>query len=536
MRECCAQDISLLYVEDDAQVRNGVGCFLKRRFEQVYLAANGSEGLDIYQQTAPDIVITDIKMPEMDGIAMARNILAMDRDVQIIVTTAHNEADYLMESLNLGISQYVLKPIERDKLSRAITRCSASVRNRKRLDEHHNRIADAYRIINSLIDFGEKSASLDNGDDPDSNSSLDTMVNSLLSHEYHHDMPGPSIVILTVSRTDTHQIEWYWYETGAQGDCGKYHYLDHPDLDLREDAATYTLHFVNFGEPLPHDPHLQSFVEHFSGRGEQFKNLVWYRNGSFVICALNYPRRVSAHDALVLKGLAVQTLFIENLAYQWFQAENAFAYTINALARAAEANDEDTGNHIVRVGEYCAVLAANMGFSAEKTRSLALKSHLHDVGKIHISPALLRKPGRLTSEEMQGMRLHTIYGANIIGTHPRLEIAYKMALYHHEHWDGTGYPYGLSGEEIPIEARIVALADTYDALRNKRSYKQAFDHNTACRIILEGDGRTMPEHFDPAVLMAFNELKTVFAGIYTRLQDIHTYRKEDCDALFRPDC
>jgi len=529
-----ARDLSLLYVEDDENVRSGVECFLKKRFEQVFLANNGSDGLDLYQHAAPDIVITDIKMPVMDGIAMSRAILAEDRDASIIVTTAYNEPDYLLEALNMGISHYVLKPIEQGKLQQAIMVCANGIRSRKRVDEHHNRIANAYRTINSLIDFGEKTAETGGHLDLGGTNNLDTMVRTLLCNEFDEELPGPSIVIVTVSKPVTRQTEWYWYESSPGGSFGKYHYLDPPDLDLRDHTAEHALYFVNIGEPLPDNLQLRSFVEHFAGRGERYKNLVWYRNGGFVICALNYPRRITAHDATVVKSLAVQTLFIENLANQWFQAENAFAYTINALARAAEANDEDTGNHIVRVGEYCAVLARSMGFSAEKARSLALKSQLHDVGKIHIPAALLRKPGRFRPDEMEAIRKHTVYGANIIGTHPRLEMAYKMALYHHEHWDGTGYPHGLSGEDIPIEARIVALADTYDALRNTRSYKPAFDHSTTCRIIADGDGRTMPEHFDPAVLMAFNGLKPVFAEIYKRFLDIRPVQgtcQEGCNAL-----
>ena len=199
--------------------------------------------------------------------------------------------------------------------------------------------------------------------------------------------------------------------------------------------------------------------------------------------------------------------------------EGAFEYLILALARAAEANDIDTGNHILRVGEYAAMMSRELGQTEKFVELIHSQAVLHDVGKVHISSQILKKTGRLTAEEMEEMKQHPSFGAMIIGDHPHLEFGRRIALCHHERWDGTGYPRGLKGEEIPLEARIVSICDCYDALRNSRVYKPNYDHAGAVRIVTKGDDRMKPAHFDPAVMAAFIKLEPEFSALYDKMKD-----------------
>ena len=199
---------------------------------------------------------------------------------------------------------------------------------------------------------------------------------------------------------------------------------------------------------------------------------------------------------------------------------DAFMMSIRLLAHAAEIHDEETGNHIVRVNEYSHFLARQLGMPDAFCEEIRFSAQMHDVGKMSINTAVLTKRGPLTATERAEMDRHPEYGWRILSASPKLALAAEIAYAHHEKWDGSGYPRRLAGAAIPVSARIVALADVYDALRSVRPYKPAFDHARSIDILLNGDDRIDPaRHFDPALLAIVAERHAGLAEIYERLKD-----------------
>ncbi|WOT06164.1 two-component system response regulator [Shewanella youngdeokensis] len=184
---------------------------------------------------------------------------------------------------------------------------------------------------------------------------------------------------------------------------------------------------------------------------------------------------------------------------------------IQKLGLAAEYKDNETGMHVIRVSHYTHILAKAAGMSETDADMLMAASPMHDIGKIGVDDAILRKPGKLTSEEFELMKMHAQIGADIIGDNDSeiLKMARVVAISHHEKWNGSGYPYGLKGEAIPRIGRIVAIADVFDALTSKRPYKRAWSIEEAVNLLKQEAG----QHFDPQLVPLFiahiDEVETV---------------------------
>jgi len=206
------------------------------------------------------------------------------------------------------------------------------------------------------------------------------------------------------------------------------------------------------------------------------------------------------------------------VAQRTAQLGASYQAVIRCLARAADYKDNETGNHIMRIGESAALLARAYGMDEPWAELLRLAAPMHDVGKIGIPDSILNKPGRLTEQEREVMNTHAQIGHDILqdaDPSPLLSLAAEIALHHHEKWDGSGYPQGLAGEAIPLSARIVALCDVYDALRSPRPYKAAWPVEKAQAYILEQAG----QHFDPQLVQLMEGLFEYVEGVQSRLAD-----------------
>jgi HD-GYP domain-containing protein (c-di-GMP phosphodiesterase class II) len=261
-------------------------------------------------------------------------------------------------------------------------------------------------------------------------------------------------------------------------------------------------------QPVPFDRHFAEMVapvSHIVGR-------VVERAAALEQIALRNRRLAQRNKELQAERERVVRLSRET--------EEAFMMSVELLARAAEVHDADTGSHIRRVNEYSYALACLAGLPRALCEEIRWAAALHDVGKMSVDQAVLHKRGPLDETEWLAMRAHTVHGFHILSGHPKLALAAEIAHCHHEMWQGGGYPRGLQGEAIPVSARIVTIADVYDALRSPRPYKPGFDHARAVEIMRDGDERLHPvAHFDPALLALFDAHHARFAEIWDGFQE-----------------
>ncbi|MBU4563384.1 MAG: response regulator [Desulfarculus sp.] len=506
------QNSRVLIVDDEQENLLLMEDLYRQHGAQVIKAHNGLEALNLAEKELPDLILLDVMMPGLDGYEVCRRIKDGEHTqrIPVIMVTGMGALNNKLKGLDAGADDFLSKPVNSAEL---LTRSRSLLRVKELNDElegAYHRLADIASYTNTLLRRFDPY-----GFDP--YQSLGGLMEFLLGDGANpHNRPERVILL---NKRESGVWEAWRYER-RENHISRYllgsrltneavepmfegqekFFCNRDDECYRRvvDASLWSL----MEEPPPKD------------------NTVAFFSGSVAVLSLDTPKAVGDYEAQVLSAMvATIHFFLKTISSQMREVENAFFYTIESLARAAESHDEDTANHITRVKRYAEALARALGQPEDWVVTLGYSAQMHDVGKLHVHPDILRKPGPLTAAEWEEVKHHTTYGVRILGDHPRLAMAREVALSHHEHWDGSGYPRGLTGEEIPLSGRICMMADVYDALRSVRHYKPTYTHEEAFDIILKGDDRLKPHWFDPQVLQAFLDIHAQFAKIYRDTKD-----------------
>jgi len=504
---------TILFVDDEESILDVARQYFERKGYQTLTAGNGVEALKIFENENVDCCFTDINMPEMNGLELAENIRMRDATMPIIVMTGYPSLENTIQTLKNGVVDFLIKPVNLKQMELCMLRVmqqrglfvenvllKEEVKSKERLEELNRELlykVDELNILNKIM--GSFTATVSTTD------IFKRAVDVVLEIT-----PADRCMFYVINESLGEPFEVASAEKGKQG--GKK--TIHPDLcsppsipvDEQPDDHAALLSRVILEVASDELPLLISENTGVRGLPRELMSVMIVpmkiREKVFgvlaaVICEGGV--RFSEKDLYYLSFMAQSAAqSIENLALYENIYENLFA-TLYAFVNAVEARDLYTRQHSSRVTGISMILGKQLECNGEELDILNFAGHLHDIGKIGIRDDILLKPGQLTSEEFEKIKAHPVIGANILAQLGMWEKERQIIRCHHERFDGTGYPDGLKQEQIPSLARILSVADVYDAMASDRAYRKRMDEELILKIIDEGAGT----QFDPKVVAAF---------------------------------
>ena len=497
---------TILFVDDEESILNVASEFFGRQGYQTFTASNGVEALEILKNENVDCCFTDINMPEMNGLDLAENIRLQDNTMPVIVMTGYPSLENTIQTIKNGVVDFLIKPVNLKQMELCMQRVlrqralfaenvllKQEVKSKERLEKLNQELiykVEELHILNKIM--GSFTAIV---------SSTDVFKRAVDTALEITHADNAVFYVINESVNQPFEVASAQAASAPKGQVAAENSLPASRpvplgdliMEVVSDEIPLLVSNSNGTRGLP--PELRSaMVVPLQIREKVF--------GVLTASLKLGDARFTEKDLFYLSFLAKSAAHsIENLALYENIYENLFA-TLYAFVNAVEARDLYTREHSSRVAGLSLIIGQHLRCSTEELDILNFAGHLHDIGKIGIRDDILLKPGRLTDDEFAKIKEHPTIGANILEQMGFWEKERQIIRCHHERYDGTGYPDGLKRDQIPFLARIMSVADVYDAMASDRAYRKRMEEEIILKIINKGVGT----QFDPDVVAAFMEV------------------------------
>ncbi len=494
--------MKILLVEDDIILGELLQeCLLRLDHEMVQHCVTGTEACKVIAEEVFDCAFVDLRLPDMDGLVLLEKLKQEDPGLPVVMMSGYPTMEYTIEAMRKGASDFLTKPFTLEHVALTTQRVTKEkglllenlslqleCQARKELEKVNIELKDRINEQTRLFRISKELDEIHSSDDLYSRivqlaSSLETVDKASFLM-----VPHDRASLLPIAGCGWDQAE-KWPQ--------KLPLNDQRLKDLLGNGASHVVvlpeQACHWLDGLPGSESLLSFWP-MRIRGEPFGVLMAFHKPG---CGELPAEEKQLFDFLIRKA----SMAVENMALYESLISNFYGI-LKSLVNAIEAKDLYTGRHSERVTKYAVETARLLGCSSAQIEALDTIGYLHDIGKIGISDGILNKPASLSSEEYEIIKKHPVIGESIVADLGLSDEEKSIIRHHHERWDGKGYPDGLGGEDIPLLARIVSLADAFDAMTSKRAYRDAISRAESISELLRNGGK----QFDPIALEAFLEM------------------------------
>jgi len=517
----------ILFVDDEESILDVASEFFQRKGYQTIAVRSGLEALRILEQETVDCCFTDINMPEMNGLDLAEKIRRVDNTLPVIVMTGYPSLETAIQTIKNGVVDFLIKPVNLKQMELCVQRVleqrrllaenvilKQEVESKERLEKLNQELTykvEELHILNQILSNFATIVSTTDVFKRAVDMAIELVQADITAFYVINESVQQPVKVACAETALKHprgafsaNIKSCENDSVAAGTLDADHWNTQMIMEVASDGIPLLISENKGTKALPESV-LSAMAVPLKIREKVFGVLTASVDRSRI--------RFSEKDLYYLAFMTQSaTHAIENLALYENIFENLFA-TLYAFVNALEARDLYTRQHSSRVTGISIILGNKLGCTREELDILNFAGHLHDIGKIGIRDDILLKPGRLSSEEFEKIKEHPVIGANILEQFGLWEKERSIIRCHHERFDGTGYPDGLKRQNIPFLARILSVADVYDAMASDRAYRKKMEENVILNIITEGSG----SQFDPEVVEAFK--KAYDAGLILKYME-----------------